>query len=151
MAKAFDVAAYIVKWFADQFKEDNDLTQLKLQKLLYYCQGHYLAWKKKPLFPEPLQAWDHGPVVPTVYSAYANTLGQGIYVIRESINGDPNALNSEEQDFIDQVLLVRGQYSPWRLREMTHNEAPWCDHYEETKRNEIPHESMINYFKTFVK
>ena len=39
------------------------LTNLKLQKLLYYAQAWYLVLLNKPLFAEDFQAWAHGHIL----------------------------------------------------------------------------------------
>ena len=46
------------KWFAAyaETEEDTDVSNLRVQKLLYYAQGHYLATKGIPLFDEAIQA-----------------------------------------------------------------------------------------------
>ena len=55
MNSCFDVGYYFLK---NQDLEAGDLmSNMKLQKLVYYAQGFYLAIKEKPLFPEPLVAW----------------------------------------------------------------------------------------------
>ena len=59
---AFDVANYFLS-----IPEYEDLTNLKLQKLVYYAQGIHLAIYGKPLFNEAIKAWEHGPVVPELY------------------------------------------------------------------------------------
>jgi uncharacterized phage-associated protein len=60
------------KYFLAQVSEDaGDLiSNLKLQKLLYYAQGFHLALYDEPLFPEAIEAWTHGPVVPDLYRHY---------------------------------------------------------------------------------
>ena len=64
-------ALTIAKWFiAWAEAEEEELSNLKLQKLLYYAQGHHLAERHAPVFTEPIQAWSHGPVVPPVYHEY---------------------------------------------------------------------------------
>jgi uncharacterized phage-associated protein len=64
-------ALTIAKWFiAWAEAEGEELSNLKLQKLLYYAQGHHLAERHQPLFTEQIQAWSHGPVVPQVYHEY---------------------------------------------------------------------------------
>ena len=40
------------------------LSHMKLQKLLYYAHGLHLAVGRGPLFPEIIEAWTYGPVVP---------------------------------------------------------------------------------------
>lgn len=42
------------------------MTNMKLQKMLYYQQGLHLAYFGTPLFDEDLEAWMYGPVVPSV-------------------------------------------------------------------------------------
>src|SRR5579864_2329863 len=64
-------ALTIAKWFiAWAEAEGDELSNLKLQKLLYYAQGHHMAAHGRPLFTEPIQAWSHGPVVPEVYHQF---------------------------------------------------------------------------------
>ena len=63
MATALEVADYIIK----KIPVDN----LTLQKLLYYSQAtHLVKYDKKPLFHDDIEAWDIGPVVPSVYNKY---------------------------------------------------------------------------------
>jgi uncharacterized phage-associated protein len=66
----FEVANYFLK---RQEPEVGDLmTNLKLQKLVYYAQGFYLAMMDSPLFNEPIEAWEHGPVCVPLYHEYKN-------------------------------------------------------------------------------
>ncbi|HSX79064.1 MAG TPA: type II toxin-antitoxin system antitoxin SocA domain-containing protein, partial [Candidatus Saccharimonadia bacterium] len=62
MLDCYDVAQYFLA------KADEDagdlMSNLKLQKLVYYAQGFALALLDKPLFPQCIEAWIHGPVVP---------------------------------------------------------------------------------------
>lgn len=153
MANAFDVAAYIVAWFGRKPREENDLSSLKLQKLLYYCQGHFLALYGSPLFPEKIEAWEHGPVVSDVYRQSRHVI-KGAAVITadkwQQVGGSPDALSSKEKEFIREIIEVRGQFSAWRLRSMTHEEAPWCNAYVEGQKREISTESLQEYFRHFV-
>ncbi len=70
MTDAKTLARYLLFLASEQMRglqseasEAFDVTPLKLQKLLYYCQGYALALTGKPLFPEPVEAWRYGPVV----------------------------------------------------------------------------------------
>jgi uncharacterized phage-associated protein len=56
-----EVADYFITIVGESCGED--LTHLKLQKLVYYAQGFHLGLFDKPLFEEPIEAWAHGPVV----------------------------------------------------------------------------------------
>lgn len=151
MASAHDVAAFIVRWFNDgKEQEEVELTQLKLQKLLYYCQGYHLAMTGNPLFPEPIQAWTHGPVVAQVYDSYLEKNKGGVYNIFEPVAGCENALTPEQEDICDEVLSVRGQFSAWKLRDMTHEEWPWKEAYNRGNKSEVTQDSMREYFSEWI-
>ena len=48
----------------------NPVTQMKLQKLVYFAQGFNLALDRGALIKERFQAWEYGPVVPEIYAQY---------------------------------------------------------------------------------
>lgn len=142
MANVSDVAKYILT-LADE--EAGDLiSNLKLQKLVYYCQGFHLALVSQPLFKENIDAWEHGPVVPMLYKEYKD-FGAGSIPIPEGFSDD--VLSSDEKDLIDEVYEVYGQFSAWKLRNMTHEEDPW----KNTLRGDtINHDIIREYFLTQV-
>lgn len=141
MVSASDVARYLL---LQQDQDEGDLiSNLKLQKLLFYSQGYHLAIFDKPLFKEQIKAWDHGPVVPQVYHEYKEF---GAHAIDLPEGFDSSLLTQEERGFLDEVYRVFGQFSAWKLRDMTHDDAP----YKETpKGGIITHSSMKQYFKKF--
>src|SRR6266446_3445682 len=67
MTTASILAKYIIASCSDDGKS---VTNLKLQKLLYYAQAWKLALHGKPLFNDRIEAWVHGPVVPVVFREY---------------------------------------------------------------------------------
>lgn len=115
MANVLNVAAYIVD------KIDN-LTTMKLQKLVYYCQAWSLAWDDIPLFEEDFEAWANGPVCPELFEKH-----RGRFVIDKSFLSEyKNCEFSEEQkNTMDLVLDFYGDREPHWLSELTHKEAPW--------------------------
>lgn len=116
---ALDVAKYLLT-FTDE--ESGDLiSNLKLQKLLYYAQGYYLAVNDKPLFEEDVLAWTHGPVVKEVWQEYTK-YGSNPIPIPEF---DDSVIPDETKDFLKEIYAVFGQFSAWKLRNMTHEEDPW--------------------------
>jgi uncharacterized phage-associated protein len=129
--KAKYTAKQIANWFIMHNqglvkKNEADLiTNLKLQKLLYYAQGASLALNKYPLFNDPLLKWTYGPVVRSVYNEYKIYGASGI----NSPIADTMAL---EIDIIDEALLV-GVYAKYdkhsaeELSNRTHSESPWQD------------------------
>lgn len=138
-------AQSIAEYFVSRVDEDagDSISNLKLQKLIYYAQGFHLAIYGKPLFPEKIKAWEHGPVVPQVYHHYRDCGSSAIPV--KSVN--LNDYTPEIRELLDEVNTVYGQFSASKLREMTHQEPPW----KNTPQSEtISHELMTDFFKTLV-
>ncbi|KQV60124.1 hypothetical protein ASC95_01200 [Pelomonas sp. Root1217] len=143
MQTAADVARYFLS-LADEEAGDT-LSNLKLQKLLYYAQGFSLAIDDQPLFGERLEAWTHGPVVPDVYHLF-KSYGSGPIPLPGDF--DPMSLDAGTRELLDEVYEVYGQYSAWKLRNMTHDEDPWKDAYDEEPSSQIPHGALQRFFKT---
>lgn len=119
----------------------DSISNLKLQKLLYYAQGFNLVINGEPLFQEEIVSWEHGPVVSEIYYEYSK-YGGGAIPLPENI--DFESFTEDEKDLLNEVYKVYGQFSAWKLRDMTHQELPW----KSTKRNEvISHDLLIEYFK----
>ena len=149
-AKAFDVAKYYIQ-LAQGEDEPDQLSHLRLQKLLYYAQGWHLALRKKSLFDEKIEAWAHGPVIPLVYPSFANDGSDLIPTNHYDL--DEDALTDKECEFIQSVWNAYKPFSAIKLREMTHNEAPWKDAHEncelgEKCRSEITKSAMKKYFSS---
>ena len=62
---AIDIAKKII--CKTDVEHGDTLSNLKLQKLLYYMQGFHLAFFDEPFFNESIEAWTYGPVVPVVF------------------------------------------------------------------------------------
>lgn len=130
--------------------EDGDLmSNLKLQKLLYYAQGVHLALHNEPLFSAKIEAWKHGPVCPPVYQTYKEFASTPIPRPKDF---DPASLPAKARKTMDEVHRVYGQFSAWRLREMTHDEPPWKNAYREGARGiEITRPALRQFFLTCLK
>lgn len=116
------------------------ISNLKLQKLLYYAQGIYSALTDELLFKDDFVAWKHGPVVDIVYHKYKRYGSEGI-----KIEDDEDLFIISDEDTIkilEQVYNVFGQYSAWKLRNMTHEEYPW----KSTDLNKIIDKEKIQDF-----
>ena len=90
---------------------------LKLQKLLYYCQGWYIAWTDAPLFGEQIEAWANGPVVADFWHDENKNRGTPA----------PSQLDARGTEIVTYVLARYGRLSGEELRELTHKEAPWLE------------------------
>ena len=144
MANVFDVAAYLLS--KADIKEGDGMTHLKLQKLLYYCQGFSLVLLEKPLFTNEIEAWTHGPVVSDAYDEFKR---YGDKIIDDLGPGNVNALSGDEKALIDDVYDVYGGYSASRLRNLTHNEKPWIDAENKIDKT-ITHKAMRDFFPTLI-
>jgi|SRR5271154_2336187 len=134
-----DVAKFIIQ-------NSDRISNLKLQKLLYYAQGWNLGLAGKPLFTAQLQAWVHGPVSPSVFRDYRH---YGWLTIEKPC--DPVTLPETEARHIRSVVRAYGKYSADQLERLSHTEAPWRMARVGIPDNEpsqavITHESMRDFF-----
>lgn len=130
-------ALTIAKWFAAWAEaEEADLSNLKLQKLLYYAQGHYLARYGKPLFNDTVQAWAHGPVVPAVYHEFKR-YGAGDVLLSDEDHFEWSDVDPATTQFLIKTWNTYGGYAAWRLRNMTHNEPPWSSVFDSEERHTV--------------
>jgi len=105
-------------------ESEEPLSNLKLQKLLYYAQGWYLGLGHGTLFTDAIKAWKHGPVVPTVFHEYKHFGWKFI----EKPTGKNVALPlPQPARFVKSIVKAYGKYSAEDLRRFTHAEAPWIN------------------------
>jgi uncharacterized phage-associated protein len=148
MAPAYEVARYFAH-IALNDEEPDYLTNPRLQKLLYYAQAWSLVMRDKPLFPERIEAWVHGPVVRDVWDAFK---AKGAGPITEDTIGEPVFdLTEDEQAFIRSVWDSYKGYSALKLREMTREEDTWIDARgrcgaADQSNSEITHQALRDYF-----
>jgi len=138
------IADYFI-WLANE--TGSYLSNLKLQKLVYYAQAWYLAIYEQPLFDEDFEAWIHGPVIPALYQKYKSF---GWKPILKDI--EPPPFSQEIQDFLKELTEVYFGSDAFELEQMTHREDPWIK-----ARGNLPldvpsnaiisKESMRNYYK----
>ena len=142
MTKADDVAKYIIL-------HEKDIDNLKLQKLLYYCQAVNLVLTKTPLFDDKIQAWLYGPVVPNIYHEYKK-YGEDA-IPKTNINNKLIHLSPEEIENIDVALRFYSKFSGPELIDRTHCETPWISAYKQHPNTEITTKSIYDYFSKALK
>lgn len=136
-------------------------TQMKLQKLIFFSHGWYLAICDAPLVDEGFQAWPYGPVIPSVYHEFKayGTLGidrpgtefvftpNGLEWIPPVVTDQTGAV----QGLLNKIWDVFGKYSGGQLSEMTHVKgSPWKqmrEQYGDVRDIPIPDEIIKKYFK----
>lgn len=135
-------AGLISEWFIRKFVElEEGITNLKMQKLLYYAQGIGAARFNCKLIPESFEAWEHGPVVPSVYHNY-KTSGSSALSINPGADLTLLSKNITALKILEETLHSYGKYTAWVLRNKTHCESPWL----ETEQNQIIEFSAIQDF-----
>ncbi len=138
----YDVSRYFLAQIDEQ--AGDLISNMKLQKLVYYAQGISLALHDRPLFPESLEAWTYGPVVPELFDTYKRYETGAIPPPRDM---DFSLYDSETRELLDEVYAVFGQFSAWMLSNMTGDEPP----YKNTPAGQkISYETLRDYFKTQV-
>ena len=125
MYEALDIAKYIV---ASYWKQGEAITNLKLQKILYYIQGYAYRNCRSAAFKDQICKWPYGPVVPAVYYQYSSFRAGPIAEPKdEDIKRVALRLseNNTMKNVIDRVISVSYQYTSTQLVRMTHAENPW--------------------------
>ncbi|MER3386496.1 MAG: DUF4065 domain-containing protein [Microcella pacifica] len=141
---ANEVANWFLAWAES---EDAELDNLKLQKLLYYAQGHAFAALGQELFNDEIQAWAHGPVVPSIYRRF-KSCGASPIPAEQSVPSDFDWDDYRDvESFLQRVWNTYGKYASWTLRNMTHRESPWLEHFNADERSAvIPKSALRTYF-----
>lgn len=138
--KVLDVSRYIIN-----FCKDNEIsiTNLKLQKLLYFCQASYLIQTegKSACFEEPIIAWPYGPVVYEVYKEFSYF---GSSEISKINNFDKKVIVND--NFFIGVLKRSANKNPFTLVKITHAQDPWIDSFKMGQGTEISNNSIYKYF-----
>lgn len=116
---ARDVARYIISTCTEK---NTAISNLQLQKILYYVQATFLTKYRRALFTDEIEAWQFGPVVRSVYREYCGYGAAAIYERKEP----EEAFSDEEMSLIWQVVDDKLKKDPWDLVEETHAKGkPW--------------------------
>jgi uncharacterized phage-associated protein len=109
------------------------ITNLALQKLLYFAHALFLIERKRPLVSGYFEAWEYGPVHPTVYQAFKSARDKPIAfraTQRDIVSGATNPLPPpSDPEVLSHVMRIISQYgsmSPSQLVNISHAKgAPW--------------------------
>ncbi len=146
---ALKVAKYFI-WKANT--EEKEITNKKLQKLLYYAQAWNLVFDGKPLFNDKIEAWIHGPAIAVVYDEYKK---YGRDPISERV-AESDIKDLEKIQILNDVWNVYGKFDAGYLEILTHNELPWQKARENLDTNEssnanISQDIMKQYYSDLLK
>ncbi len=167
MSAPYSPAAAANFFLKTGLEKDVPLTQMKLHKLLYYAHGWHLALIEKPLLNEMVEAWEYGPVVPSIYHEFKDLGSKPISRLATDLalgERDDEGLASfffhepsiaATDPFVPALLKriweVYGKFSAAQLSRMTHAaDSPWT---EARKANpgirgvDIPNDCIRSFFK----
>ncbi len=145
MFDALDIAKYVILMSNSRGKE---ITNLKLQKMLYYIQGYAMKFCDGPAFPESIRKWPYGPVVPEVYFSYNENGSRSIVEDEEDFGQIIKKLKCDRglKRVVDQVIDNCQDRKASKLVEMTHQEKPWQNAKDS---REIPQDAICSYFNAY--
>jgi len=138
-------------------KYENLITNLKLQKMMYYVQSWYYTVFNEKLFDKNFEAWVHGPVIPDLYHEYKGFKWKPIDkdVGEEKIKNIKSRLSDEENDILNQVIKEYFGMSAYELERLTHAEEPWKKarlgkEHDEPSDEIIKYKWIKNYYSQFL-
>ena len=135
-----DIAQYIIQKYNEQ---NICINNLKLQKILYFIQAEFLVATNQPCFCDEIQAWNFGPVIPTVYREYAAFGSTNIPYFKKT---DVQYLfHKKDIKLIDDITNQCSKYSSSSLTDITMNQTPWLSAYGQ-QNNVIAYKDIQRFF-----
>ena len=141
-------------------RESVPITPLKLQKLVYFAHGWYMGFTGEPLVNEKIQAWEFGPVIPSLYHEFKEFKNNPIS--RFAGNFRPADLTSPEvtaaKSLLDRIWSIYSRYTAAQLSALSHEpNGPWHQMVKQmpdgparVRNMPIPNEMIGNFFKARV-
>lgn len=126
------------------------LTPMQLMKIVYFAHGWSLGLRNRPLFTQPVQAWQYGPVIPDVYWAFSRF---GRSPVAEPAKNEFGLAYEAELDEVDEriiraVVAQYGKLHAFVLSDMTHQPGtPWQKSFKPGFRAVIGSDDIGQYFK----
>ena len=140
---ALDIAKLVVHKSYERNEELNDITNMKLLKLLYFAHAIHLVKYDSELFDDTVEAWKYGPAINDVYEKYKEYKDK--VLPDEHIN--ENDFTEDEILSVDSAIELFDKYSARELCDITHEHGPWKDVYKEGEQH-IPmsNDSIKRYY-----
>lgn len=155
MYDALDIAKYVINRSHDI---DRPISNLKLQKILYFIQGNFYLVLGKKCFNQSIHAWDYGPVIPEVYREFKCFGSNCIPYIKTVTDFDLDTFKvteipfdfkfktEEEKEIVDGVVELCKNRTASNLVSITHSQFPWKNAYREGQDNIISENDIERYF-----
>lgn len=158
MYHVLDVCRHVINYSNEK---NYGISNLKLQKILYFIQAFFLinSPKGEACFPERIEAWDFGPVVPEAYHEYKQYGGGDIPTIdsyfvfdrkdpwsSEKLEYRDDQIRERDRRLMDEVVDRFADYAATDLVKLTHRQAPWKEAYVPNENQEITVKAIKDYF-----
>ncbi len=128
-------------------QDEKAITNLRLQKILYYVQGYFLRTYHESAFASDIEAWTYGPVVPDSYYDFCLNGAREIHLSQESIDENLNKIETHQHvRLLNNVIDACMNIPISQLVNKTHSERPWKDSKKDYSREKISKEIIQNYF-----
>ena len=153
---ALEVARHIINY---SNSSEQYLSNLKLQKILYFVQAEFLIFQGRVCFADGIEAWDFGPVIPAVLHEFMRfgscfimpvthyfVEDENKYFNIRKVEFKDNVISDEDKTVIDEVVDYFADYSSVDLTNLTQKQPPWQNAYSGCCRSVIATESIKEYF-----
>lgn len=138
MNTAMDIARFLIQYY-NRIKKP--ITNVKLQKLLYYAWIEYYISHGKYLFKDSIHAWKLGPVVPEVYYEYRIFAAMPISSVKEP----SNRIDDNVRDFLEHFAEKYKDTKAFDLVSRSHEAGkPWEKAYGYCAGSIIPFKSIVD-------
>lgn len=139
----YDVLSVCKFIISNEDENGRSVSNLRLQKLLYFIQGQFLIERNELCFHNEIEAWKYGPVVPDAYRVYKF---YGSSSIQE--NDNDSEIDDAFAELIERTLEEGSSFTTGQLIEQSHIEGgPWEKNYCEGYKKIIPESDMRSFFR----
>ncbi len=148
-------ASCIANYFIKNMKK---IDNLRLNKFVYIAYAFAYVYKEREIFKEPIQAWDLGPVIPTIYHEFKRykdkEIAEQSYILDKNGKKEIPFIDKKDKDVkevLDAVIEIYAEMSTRKIiDEMHKKDSPWDQYYKKGQRNiEIDKKKIKSYYPVF--
>lgn len=145
-----DIACFVINKHNELYPK-NGITNLRLQKLLYFVQAYFIIKYKKICFSEKIVAWPSGPVVIEAYEEFKKYGRSNIETVKYYgvFSENPvhdNIIHCNHKEIICSAIEIFKDYDDSKLVDITHCQTPWKNSINKGIGTEIEVKDMENFF-----
>ena len=138
---ALRIALYVIKRYMERAAE---ISNLKLQKVLYFIQKGFLYIRKNPCFKDRIEAWQYGPVVPSVYNIFSASGSSGIKLY-SLLNDNFDDIENRDIQLLNKIIDSDLNTDVWEMVRRTHQVGgAWDIVFNQKKERVIPLDLIRN-------